>query len=300
MNATTQITLTHEEVEANNRFHYEAETRALNDLFFSKFRVAKDDDGEVIFIKENGAEMFDVKYEKSYLTPAEDTFTLDTIKEELIPEYVFTEKKPSNKEAEMIKEWWGLYTEEKDGRTYWYSKEEHYIPVGGYNRDWLKEDGKTPWSMLQIRRQVCREGNLKHQANLIDIREVLKCYKLNEKYWNSAYGGRMEMGGWEGNVIGAIRVFQSRMMRKISDRMDETLKDLKDECRRKGISGFSGKKKWALVNHIIEYDTGLDIFDGGGEIYDYGDYDYVYKFRKYDDLYPNWYKYNVLVYKCEY
>ena len=51
MNATTQITLTHEEVEANNRFHYEAETRALNDLFFSKFRVAKDDDGEVILLK---------------------------------------------------------------------------------------------------------------------------------------------------------------------------------------------------------------------------------------------------------
>ena len=214
------------------------------------------------------------------------------------PKIITPEKKPSNKEAEMINEWWGLYSEEKDGRTYWYSKEEQYIPVGGYNRDWLKEDGKTPWSMLQIRRQVCREGNLKHQAprwgvsNLIDIREGLEYYKLNENDWNNRH-----VLGWAGNVIGGRRV-QSRMMRKISDRMGESLKDLKDECRRKGISGFSGKKKWALVNHIIEYDTGFDILEEGEEIYGYGECDYVYKFRKYDDLYPNWYKYNVLIYKC--
>jgi len=180
------------------------------------------------------------------------------------PKIITPEKKPSNKEAELIKEWWGIYTEEEDGKTYWYSKEEHYIPVGGYNRDWLKEDGKTPWSMLQIRRQVCREGNLKRQENwCFDIREMLKCYELNEKYWNDRH-----VLGWEGNDrYGTRRVFQSRMMRKISDLMSESLKDLKDECRRKGISGFSGKKKWALVNHIIEYDTGFDIYSRGKGTY---------------------------------
>ena len=51
------------------------------------------------------------------------------------------------------------------------------------------------------------------------------------------------------------------MMNKIKNMMRcKSLAGLKRECKRKGITGISGKKKWALINHMIEYDTGFDIY----------------------------------------
>lgn len=277
MNATTQFTITPEEVEASDRFHYEAETQTLNDIFFSKYRVAEDDNGETIFLK---------KYEKSPLTPAEDTFILDTIKEELIPEYVLPEKKKEfylpkfamglikeymdirpeyrrNKEAEMIKKWWRVDDENSvEGDWYGlYMGSESFN--GGADPNWFKDDAdRTPWSMLQIRLAVCNEGNLRQGSGVFgEMKFLLWCYKANEKQFNEEK--REGISSYNRDVN--WRVEKSKMMRNIRWLMDETLTALKNKCRAQGIKGHSGKKKWALVTHMIEYGTDFDI---------YGEFDY--------------------------
>tara|TARA_R110000744_G_scaffold35241_3_gene81887 strand:- start:29 stop:928 length:900 start_codon:yes stop_codon:yes gene_type:complete len=257
MNVSNKTTISNEEATEADNFHYEVETKALNDLFFSKFRVANDDDGEVIFIKENGDEMFAVKYAKSYLTPAEETYTPNTI-QDIIPDMILSEKKTEyrrNKEAEMINEWWGIYTkEEDDGTTMWYAKEGDKIPVGHYSSKWVKEDGKTAWSMLEMRRHLKTHGNLKRDRCRCRWREVLEQYKNDEIYFNECAEHTVN---WLGNDF----CDTSKMMNKIKNMMRyKSLAGLKRECKRKGITGISGKKKWALINHMIEYDTGFDIY----------------------------------------
>ena len=178
--------------------------------------------------------------------------------QDIIPDMILSEKKKEyrrNKEAEMINEWWGIYTkEEDDGTTMWYAKEGDKIPVGHYSSKWVKEDGKTAWSMLEMRRHLKTHGNLKRDRCRCRWREVLEQYKNDEIYFNECAEHTVN---WLGNDF----CDTSKMMNKIKNMMRcKSLAGLKRECKRKGITGISGKKKWALINHMIEYDTGFDIY----------------------------------------
>ena len=123
------------------------------------------------------------------------------------PKIITPEKKPSNKEAEMIKEWW-----ENNNYT-----------------------------------------NLKKVNWVINMNMVVCLYKCNEAEFNK-YGGK----GFNGNQRDNCEY--GYIINKMDEQMNKPLAELKRECRRKGIKGISGKKKWALVNHMIEYDTGFDIY----------------------------------------
>ena len=91
MNSFT-TSLTTQETNEATQFHYDAETKALNELFFRKYRVDKDDNGETIFIKSA-------------------PIHLPTRAFTLIKEYMgITPEYRRNKEAEHITDWWNKTT----------------------------------------------------------------------------------------------------------------------------------------------------------------------------------------------